>query len=154
MNQYSQLLLYIKQLAEQDDYINTIKQGIESEKELDKMDIYPLVNIDIDSGSFPNNVVSFSVGLSCVDIRDVNKEIVNDKFANNDNQIDNHNNTLAALNRMWLIMNRDFNSNNITASENPTITKITFAGKNTVDGWEMSFDVQLPNTTLSLCEGC
>ena len=150
MNQYSQLLYYIKQLAEQDNYINTVVKGGE---DFDKANIYPIINVVIDNANFPSDaVVSFDVILECTDIRDINKEIVNDKFEHNDNEIDNHNNTFATLNRIWKIMKRDFNSNNITASENPSLSKITYEQKNLVDGWELSFTVQMPNTTLDLCQ--
>ena len=150
MNQYSELLTYIKQIAEQNTYLNTITKGVDID--LNKANIFPLFNIEINSGSLNNGTVTFAVELDCLDIRDINKEIVNDKFWEQDNEVDNHNNTFATLNRLWRIMNRDFNNNNITASDNPTITKITYSDKNLLDGWQMSFDVELPNTTLSLCE--
>jgi len=152
MNQYTELLIYLKQLAEQDSYINTITKG--EDIDLNKANIFPLFNIDILTGSLNNGTVTFQVELQCLDIRDINKEIVNDKFWEQDNEVDNHNNTFAALNRIWRIMNRDFNNNNITASDNPTITKITISDKNLLDGWNMSFDVELPNTTLNLCKVC
>jgi len=60
--------------------------------------------------------------------------------------------TLAILNRMWLKMYTDFEKANITASENPTLEIQTFERSNLLDGWIMTFQVEVPNTTISLCE--
>lgn len=152
MNQYSELLRYIKQLGTDDVFVNTITQGELKEAYLSKADIYPLLHVAIDSGSFSNgSTVLFRVLLECVSQRDINKEIVNEKFFNNDNEVDNHNETLASLNRIWNIMYKDFEDKNITASENPSLTKITYDKANILDGWSIEFEVEMPNTDLNLC---
>lgn len=151
LNQYSELLNYIKQLGEQDSYINTITKG--DNIDLNKMDVYPMLNVNINTATFPSEgTISFSVELACLAIRDINNEVVTDKFWEQDNEVDNLNSTLASLNRIWRIMNRDFTQNNITASDTPTLEAIVFSEKNLLDGWSMSFDVELPNVTLSLCD--
>ena len=150
MNQYTQLLNYIKLLGENDPYINTITKG--GEFDINKMDVYPLLNIDINTVSFPSSgTISFSVELVCLAIRDINKEVNTDKFWNNDNEADNLNETLATLNRIWRSMNRDFAKNNITASDNPSADAIIFDKKNLLDGWQMTFDVEMPNIEINLC---
>jgi len=87
------------------------------------------------------------------EFRDINKEIRTDKFWEQDNEVDNHNLTLAVLNRMWLKMYTDFEKNNITSSENPTLEIQSFVRTNLLDGWILTFEVEMPNTTISLCEG-
>mgnify|MGYP000845967368 CR=1 FL=1 len=82
---------------------------------------------------------------------DINKEVVNDKFWKNDNEVDNLNETLAVLNRMWTSMYRDFEDVNITASENPSLEPLIYDEKNILDGWALNFTIELPNTTLNLC---
>jgi hypothetical protein len=151
MNQYSQLLYYIKQLAESDPLVNTVVKDTQN-IDLQKNNIYPLVEISITGGGFSNgSVVTFDVEVACMDIRDTNKEIITDKFWAQDNEVDNHNTTHAILNRMWTSMYRDFESNNITASENPTLEKATHQEQNNLDGWVASFTVEVPNTDLNLC---
>ena len=62
MNHYSELLEYIKSVAEGGDYINTVTQG--EEAETDKGLIFPLLHISIDNGSFSNGqTVIFDVVL-------------------------------------------------------------------------------------------
>lgn len=149
---YTELLYYIKDLAETDDFVHTVTKTMEG-IDLDKNNIYPLVHIEIDAGGFSNgSTVLFDVVLTCVSIRDINKEIITDKFWQQDNEVDNHNTTLNILNRLWTSMYRDFTSNNITASENPTLQKITYEDKNILDGWSLTFTAELPNTTLNLCQ--
>ena len=153
MNQYTELLTYIKQLAESDPNVNHVTKGGIGEVDLDKMIIPPVVNISINSGSFTNgSTVLFSVELACLALRDINKEIRTDDFWLQDNEVDNLNETLAILNRIWTKMLKDFEKRNITSSENPTFNAIIFGTAKIMDGWVLDFDVELPNTTLNLCQ--
>lgn len=152
MNQYTELLIYLKSLAKLYG-ANTVTKDAPDSVDLQKTNIFPLVNISIANGSFSNgSTISFNVVLEAIINRDANKEVVDDKFWSNDNEVDNHNDTLAILNKMWIAMYRDFEDKNITSSESPTFEKITLGGTNLLDGWELSFDVELPNTTLNLCQ--
>lgn len=153
MNQYSELLYYIKQLAEADTLVNTVTKGDFDLIDLDKSNIFSLVHINITGGNFSSDqTITFNIQIGCFDIRDINTELVEDKFWRQDNEVDNHNTTLAILNRMWLKMKTDFELNNITASENPAFEIQTFTRGNLLDGWILTLDVEMPNTTISLCE--
>lgn len=153
MNVYSELLRYLKKLGEEDIFINTITQGDFESIDIDKKNIFPLLHISIGNGSFPSHsVIRFDVQIGAFDIRDINKEVNEGKFNQNDNEQDNLNETLSVLNRMWLKMSKDFEENNITASDDPNIEIHTFSRKNLIDGWILSFQVDVPNITLSLCQ--
>ena len=94
MNQYTEILMYLKQLAEQDIFVNTVKQGEISELDIEKQNIYPLVNIAVTGAGFTNGqTMTFNIDLRCLAQRDINKEVVNDKFWKNDNEVDNLNET-------------------------------------------------------------
>lgn len=153
MNHYTELLYYIKQLADSDEFVNTVTQGTFDKIDLDKGNLFPLVHISINQAQFSNgSTVSFNVQLGCLNIRDINKEIVADKFWKQDNEVDNLNETLAVLNRMWLKMYVDFEDNNITSSENPTLEPQIETRHNILDGWIMDFTIEMPNTTINLCQ--
>lgn len=152
MNQYSEILNYIIALAQKDSFINTTTQGEASDALLDKNSIYPAFSIDISSGSFTGSTIIFNVMLTCVQQRDINSEIVNDKIYNNDNEVDNLNETLASLNRIWSIMHSDIYHKNITSNE-ATFDRILDENKDGLDGWSLSFDIEIGNTDLSICEG-
>lgn len=152
MNGYTELLRYIYLLGTNDVFINTITQGDFEDVDIDKKNIFPLLHVAIGNASFPSDgVIRFDVQIGALDIRDINKSINTDKFWGNDNEIDNLNETLAVLNRIWLLMYKDFEENNITASEVPTLEIQKDTRKNKLDGWIMSFQVDLPNTIISLC---
>lgn len=150
MNAYSRILRYIRSLAEQDVFVKTITTG--ADIDLNKGDIFPLFNIDITDATFSSNAtITFSLNIQCLDIRDINNENVNDKFYLNDNEVDNYNGTLSCLNALWVKMHRDFADNNITASDSPTLTQITYSDKNLLDGWDMSLEVEMPIDETSFC---
>ena len=150
---YSELLRYIKSLAESEEYINTSTMG--EDLDLNKGNIFPLFNVDITGASFTSNrTVTFNVSMVALDVRSINKESNTDKFYNNDNEIDNHNSTISVLNNIWVKMHRDFANNNITASDNPSLEQITYSDKNLLDGWSIDFTVELPTSGVNLCVEC
>ena len=151
---YSTLIRYIKDLADSEDYIKTSTMG--EDIDLNKANIFPLFNVDITNAEFTSNAtVSFDVEMTCLAIRDINNEDNKDKFYLNDNEIDNYNGTISALNVMWVRMHRDFCDKNITASDNPTLEQVTFSDKNLLDGWQMSLSVEMPIAEVNLCvHGC
>ena len=153
MNQYSELLNYLKGLAESDLFINTVTQGDTSDYDLDKGNIFPVLNIDVlNAGFTTGQTISFDVEIACMDIRDNNKETRTDKFWLQDNRTDNLNEMLASLNRIWFKMLQDINEQNIKVDENSSLLQVTEWNKNLVDGWLMTFTIELPNTTISLCQ--
>ena len=151
MNQLTELYKYIKQLAEDDNFVNAVyrMKDIEQKKEV----ITPVVGIDILSGGFTNGqTIIFNVEIAAFSIRDINKEIKTDTFWGNDNELDNQNTCISILNRIWLVMYRDFEENNITSSDNPTFEIGSFEGTKLLDGARMTFDIEMPNTLISLCQ--
>ena len=153
MNHYTELLYYIKSLGDADPFINTVTQGEFDRLDLDKANIFPLLHINIIGGGFTNGqTVTFDLEIGAFDIRDINKEIVTDKFWLQDNEVDNLNETHAVLNRLWKNMYKNFQENDITSSENPTLEPLVEYGKNLLDGWKLSFEVEMPNDIISLCQ--
>jgi hypothetical protein len=153
MNQLSELYKYFKELFDTDELINSCRKLNPDAMAQDKELIFPLANVWIDAGSFTNgSTVVFNVTLSVWDIRDKNNELITDQFWGQDNEVDNHNIALAVLNRIWSKMYNDFEQFNITASENPSFEMGSFEGHKLLDGAVLTFDVELPNTTINLCQ--
>ena len=152
MNQYSLLLNYLKDLAYQDSLVTMVTQGEFQNIDLDKAGLFPLVHIAIASGSFTNaQTVIFDIQLGALNIRTINKQIDMDKFWHNDNCVDNINEMIAILNRMWTKMYNDFEDVNITSSENPTFELLFEERSNILDGAILSFQVEMPNDILTIC---
>lgn len=153
MNGYTELLRYFKKLGTDDIFVNTITQGDFALVDIAKKNIFPLMHVQVGNASFPSgSVVRFEVQLGIFDIRDINKEIITDKFWKQDNEVDNLNETLYSINRIWQLMSNDFEENDITASENPTLEQAVFERENLLDGWIMTFQVDVPNIQMNLCQ--
>lgn len=151
MNAYSTVINYLTRLGQENEFINTVTLNSHALTDNYKHNIFPLLDIIIETGSFPSEgVIRFDVELIAVDRRDVNKKIELDKVYQNDNAVDNHNEMLDVLQSIWRIMRKDFDENNITSSDTPTFDKVTADFANELDGWRLSFNVDIPNTT-SLC---
>jgi thymidylate kinase len=151
MNQYTEVLIYIKTLAEQDNFIHTVTQGDTSDYDLDKGNIFPLLNIDINNAGFTNgNTITFDIEIGCCDLREKNNETRTDKFWLQDNKVDNQNTMLASLNRIWFKLLQDFENNNIRVDETASLEQVNEWNKNLVDGWLMTFTIEVPNTTICL----
>jgi len=70
---YSELLRYIKSLADSEEYINTSTMG--EDLDLNKGNIFPLFNVEVTGASFTSNrTVTFNVTMSALDVRSINKE--------------------------------------------------------------------------------
>ena len=120
MNTYTQLLYYIKSLGDADVFVNTVTKSVDENLDIYKGNIFPILNINVTGASYPSQaVIRYNVELTCIDLRDINKEIVNDKFFENDNEVDNLNETQSVLNRVWLNMIKDFADNDILHQRHP-----------------------------------
>jgi hypothetical protein len=151
MNQVTTLYTYIKSLGEADSYVSTITKNATNDILQNKATIFPLLNIAITGASYSSQQIkTFSLEISCFNKRDQNKETVNDIFWENDNEVDNMNETEACLNRIWLIMERNFDKNNITANENPSLNPVLEGTTSLIDGWVMTLDVNVPNIDICL----
>ena len=153
MNQYTELLNYIKLLAEQDEFVNTITQGEIDEIDLNKGNIFPLLHIFIGTANMTNGqTISFDVEIMCGALRDENKEQYEDKFWQQDNEVDNLNECLATLNKMYVKMLKDFEDNNIRVDQGASFDSLREWNKNLIDGWLMTFTIEVPNNTLNICQ--
>jgi len=151
MNHYTELLRYVRGLADEDPFVNTITQGAFEDIDLDKGNIYNLFNIDLIDPTFPANTITFQLELTCLQQRDTNKEIRTDKFWLQDNKTDNFNETLAVINRVIGKMRKDFDDTEISIEGTPAAEKLEGTEENVLDGWTTTFTVVMPNTNIDLC---
>ncbi len=68
MNHYTQVLTYLKGLADSDDFVNTVTQADMSDVDLNKMNVFNLLNIDVNAGTFSklHQTITFVIELLCV----------------------------------------------------------------------------------------
>lgn len=138
MNEVSQITNYIINSFSADTLVNTIAFEKTQEMDLNKENLYPLVNIDILNSIITNNSVNINYTISVVEIRDVENELNNDKLLGS-NLIDNLNETHSIASRF---ISKLQGQNNDELIEIETLTEIRFLKLyNSLDG--VRFDIRL-----------
>ena len=159
MNTYYELIKQLKTIFEQGNTglkASTVTME-EDYRIIDnyKKNLFPLVHIDVTESPFigVQNLAAhrFNVTINVLDIRDINKTEVNDKFWENDNKQDSLNKCYAilrvALNKMVKdTLNTDITIENVT----PAIA-VTYAHKNLLDGWQQTWTIDLHDKLTTVC---
>jgi len=152
MTTYYELIQLIKSTFESDVRVNNVVTG---DFEQWAKDLFTLVHIDVTDAPFlgSENVstVRFNVTINVLDIRDVNKEDVKDRFWHNDNRHDIWNETFSILTIARNKFIKDIADTNITLEESSSANKITYAMMNGLDGWEQTWTIDVPDTYTTVC---
>jgi len=141
----------LKDLLEEDINVHTIVHGLKSTMDINKKNIFPLAHLQVTSSTADNQYISFTFEVAVLDIRNISKKIVTDKFLQNDNELDNLNTTHAVLNRLITKLRLRNNTDKIELNNIPTITPIIFEEMNLLDGWRTEIELIIPNTEINVC---
>ena len=152
MTTYYRLITLLKTIFEQDNDVNTVLTGDFEEW---KKDIFSIVHIEVLSSAFVGlqnvNVTRYEVSINVLDIRDVNKENVKDKFWHQDNRHDIWNTTRAVLKRAENKMIKDTEQTDITLTDATAAEKVTYAYMNGLDGWQQTWTIDVPDELTTVC---
>ena len=151
MNTYYEVIKYLKETFEEDSRVKNVVTG---DYEQWKKDVFLLVHLDVVSSPFTNllntSTIFFDVEITVLDIRDVNKENIKDRFWHNDTRHDSWNDTLSVLNLARNKVIKDIDRD-ITLSAATQADKITFAYMNGLDGWQQTWTIEVPDNFTSVC---
>ena len=152
MTTYYRLITLLKTIFEQDNDVNTVLTGDFEEW---KKDIFSIVHIEVLSSAFVGlqnvNVTRYEVSINVLDIRDVNKENVKDKFWHQDNRHDIWNTTRAVLKRAENKMIKDTEQTYITLTDATAAEKVTYTYMNGLDGWQQTWTIDVPDELTTVC---
>ena len=137
--------------------VNSITQGLWDKIDNDKGTIFPLLHIQINEADFKNGqTIAFAIQIGVFQQRDNPNAVVGnvapDRFFGESNEVDNMNETLGILNQLWSKMRADYLSNNFIADDSPRLVPSYESGTNLLDGWVMTFSLEVPNTSINLCQ--
>lgn len=153
MTTYYRLITLLKTIFEQDNDVNTVVTGDFEEW---KKDIFAIVHLEVLSSAFVGlqnvNVTRYEVSINVLDIRDVNKENVKDKFWHQDNRHDIWNTTRAVLKRAENKMIKDTEQTDITLTDATAAEKVTYAYMNGLDGWQQTWTIDVPDELTTVCD--
>jgi hypothetical protein len=152
MNTYYELIKHIKNTFQEDSRVNNVVTGDFEEW---RREMFLLVHIDVTDAPFvsENNtaVVRFNIDINVLDIRDVNKENIKDRFWHNDTRHDSWNDTLSVLNLARNKFIKDHLDNDITLVTASSASKVTYAMTDGLDGWSQTLTIEVPDTFTSIC---
>ena len=147
MNSFYKVIDYLKDQLALDIDVNTVIHGEAPEN---KKDIFPMAHLMVTNGSFGQGVSIFTFTVQVLDIRNVSKKIVTDKFLKNDNELDIINTTGAILNRLTMKLKLQSNELDIELLNQPRILPVIYDFKDILDGHTVEYELSIPNT-ISLC---
>ena len=155
MNSYYKLMEHIKTIFEQDVNVSTISTEEAGLIDNYKKNLFPLVHVEVLDKQFTGlnglAVDRYSVQIYVLDIRDINKNEVNDKFWLNDNRHDSLNKTGAILKIALNKMVKDRLDTGITLTDSSGATPAVYEFGNLLDGWEQTWTVEVGDTLTTVC---
>lgn len=151
MREFYKVVDYLKTTLSNDVNVHTITHGLKSMMDIDKKNIFPLVHLQVTSSTVSNSMATFIFEVVAVDLRNISKQQVTDKFLGNDNELDNLNTCHAVLNRLVSILQNQNNNDAIQLVNVPTLQPIIFEESNLLDGWRCDLELIIPNNEIVVC---
>lgn len=151
MREFYKVVDYLKTTLSNDINVHTITHGLRSMTDIDKKNIFPLVHLQVTSSTVSNSMATFIFEVAVVDLRNISKQPVSDKFLGNDNELDNLNTCHAVLNRLVSILQNQNNDYAIQLVNVPTLQPIIFEESNLLDGWRCDLELIIPNNEIIVC---
>lgn len=155
MNTYYKLITTIKDTFDGDLRVSTVTTSGDDDIDINKKNLYPLVHVNVIDSPFTSldttAVVRYNVEITVVDIRDVNKEIINDKFWLNDDRHDNWNETMSILKEAQNKLVKNINGSDVTITSSTSANRLSFSNENTLDGWQQTWTIDVPDIYTESC---
>ena len=132
--------------------VNTVSYGDITDLDLDKTTMFPLSHLLIDSASYGERTITFSIKLLCADIVDYNQsENQFDEFYGNDNLHDVMNTQFQVINSLITkLMRGDLFKSNYQVTSTPSAEPFKESYGNVLAGWSTVIQIEVPNG-VSIC---
>ena len=132
--------------------VNTVSYGDITDLDLDKTTMFPLSHLLIDSASYGERTITFSIKLLCADVVDYNQsESQFDEFYGNDNLHDVMNTQFQVINSLITkLMRGDLFKSNYQITSTPSAEPFRESYGNVLAGWTTVIQIEIPNG-VSIC---
>lgn len=150
MTQQNELFTVCKFLIDkfrENPIVNTISFEKTSNIDLNKENIFPLVNIDLINTDPIDNVLVFNFIINILQQRDYDNELNNDKLLDKTNLIDNLNECYGIATRLINNIRANFNDNFIEIRTLSPIQMVNNYNANSLDGVTFTLSLEIENTT-------
>ena len=151
MREFYTTIGFLKSLLQEDINVHTILHGLKSTMDINKKNIFPIAHIQVTNSTIQTGYVGFTFEVVTVDLRNVSKQMVTDKWLGNDNELDKLNTTHAILNRLLTKLRNTRNDFKIELNNEPSLQPIIFEETNLLDGWRTEIELIIPNNEINVC---
>lgn len=149
MNETSKINDFIVELFDANDLVNTISIIPTGLIDLNKENIYPLVNVDMLSADVQNDVIVFDFRITIVSQRDIKPRKTDSKLLSDSNYLDNINETLSIAQRFINVLVRQNNEENIDIISQSDIDILKNWRGGGLDGVQFTIELSIPNSDTS-----
>lgn len=149
MNETSLIYNWIIDQFQDNELVNTISIVPTSEMDINKENIFPLVNVDlIDFDTQPDAII-YNFIITIIQQRDIKPAKIDSKLLTNTNYIDNINETGSISNRFINVVEKQNNDTNIELVSVSTQRVLKEWGKGICDGVRFNISLSIPNIGIS-----
>ena len=146
MSTFYEITQSIKNKLQEDLFVNTVTTGDIFKVDLNKLTIFPLSHIIVNSVSYNGPVLNYNISILSMDIVDESKEKVTDIFLGNDNEQDVLNTQLAVANRFLEVLRRgDLAEDYELVNDSANIEFFTERFEHKIAGVTVTFDMAIEN---------
>ena len=140
----------IRLALEAEPFTNTVSFGLIDRVDLEKLTIFPLAHMIINSSVITEGTISINMSILFADILDVNKKENTDEFIWNDNEQDILNTQMAVAARLLAKLKRgELYKGKYHMQGDGSLEPFYERFENGLVGWALTFDVLVPNTMTS-----
>jgi len=146
MSTFYEITQVIKNKLQEDLFVNTVTTGDIFKVDLNKLTIFPLSHIIVNSVAYAGPVLNYNISILCMDIVDESKSLTTDIFLGNDNEQDVLNTQLAVANRFLEVLSRgDLAEDYELVNDSANIEFFTERFENKIAGITVTFDMAIEN---------
>tara|TARA_R100001463_G_scaffold6764_5_gene21951 strand:+ start:5676 stop:6134 length:459 start_codon:yes stop_codon:yes gene_type:complete len=141
----------LKETLAAEPFVNTVTFGSLDDVDLNKLTIFPLAHIIVNNTTISSNTLICNVSILAMDVVDISKDAISDKFVGNDNEQDVLNTQLALVTRVVNLLQRGSLYSELYQVEG-SVSCEPFVDRfeNKLAGWAATMDVIIQND-MTIC---
>jgi hypothetical protein len=149
MNETSTINKFIVDQFDANALVNTISRVKTGLIDLNKENIYPLVNVDMLSFNTEDDVLSYNFRITIVQQRDIQPRKTDSKLLDDTNYLDNMNETSSIAQRFINVLTRQNNDENIEIVSQSDADFLDNWRGSGLDGVQFTIELAIPNKDTS-----
>jgi len=142
---YYEITKAIKDKLSNDLFVNTVTIGDIFKVDLNKLTIFPLSHIVINSATYQGQTWNYNISILCMDVVDESKELISDIFLGNDNEQDVLNTQLMVVNRFLELLRRGALAEDYELVGIPSVEFFTDRFESKIAGVTVTFEMAIAN---------